>query len=139
MFDDLTLVPDDGRAVAVFTLEVGPREALADALSWHVNRRFQTDALEAGKVVELRSAGALADRIDEYRGIDGRAPLRLHADHVRILIEAASAYLMERNVDSYQSPEERARLAALSEIVDPLFDLLAEVDRADEVLQAQQR
>jgi hypothetical protein len=58
---------------------------------------------------------------------------------VRVLIEAASSYLMERNVDSYQPPEERDRLATLQALVDPLFDLVAELDRADEVLRAQSR
>lgn len=137
MFDDVHLIPEDGRAVAVFTAGHELRGALADALSWHVNRRFQTDALEAEKVIELRYAGALADRLDEFRGVEGRAEVRLNADHVRMVIEAASAYRSERDVDSYQSPEERERLAVLSGVVDPLFDLLADLDRADEVLAAQ--
>ena len=139
MFDDLQLVAEDGHAVAVFTAEAVRRSALADALSWHVNRRFQAGTLDADKVVVLRAAGALADRIDQFRGVEGRAPLRLSADQARVLIEAASSYLMERNVDSYQPPEERERLAELSSLIDPLFDLVAELDRADEVLGAQQR
>jgi hypothetical protein len=137
VFDDLHLVAEDGRAVAVFTAGPERRGALADALSWHVNRRFQTDSIEAEKVIELRAAGALADRIDEFRGGEGRAPLRLNADQVRVLIAAASAYLMERNVDSYQPPEERNRITELTILIDPLFDLVAELDRADEVLGAQ--
>jgi hypothetical protein len=139
VFDDLHLVAEDGRAVAVFTAGAEVRAALADALSWHLNRRFQTDALEAESVTEMRAAGALADRLDEHRGVEGRALLRMNADHARMLIESASGYLMERNVDSYQSPEERARLAQLKELIDPLFDLVADLDRADEVLGAQSR
>jgi hypothetical protein len=137
VFDDVHLIPEDGRAVAVFTAGHELRGALADALSWHVNRRFQTDALEAEKVIELRGAGALADRLDEFRGVEGRAEVRLNADNVRMVIEAASAYRSERDVDSYQSPEERERLAVLGGVIDPLFDLLADLDRADEVLAAQ--
>src|SRR3954453_6600172 len=113
MFEDVSLVAEDGRAVAVFTAEAGLRGALADALSWHVQRRFQTDALEAEKVVELRAAGALADRLDQFRGEEGRAPVRLNADQVPLIIEAASGYRSERDVDSYQSPEERERLSVL--------------------------
>jgi hypothetical protein len=139
VFDDLHLVAEDGRAVAVFTAESVRRGALADALSWYVNRRFQLEALEADKVIELRAAGGLADRIDEFRGREGRAQIRLNADQVRVLIAAASAYLMERNVDSYQPPEERERLGELTALIDPLFDLVAELDRADEVLGAQSR
>jgi hypothetical protein len=137
VFDDLHLVPEDGRAVAVFTAEAGRRAALADALSWHVNRRFQTGGLDTDTVLALRAAGALADRLDEHRGLEGRAPIRVNADQVRVLIEAGSAYVMERDVESYQPPEERARIAELRVMVDPLFDLVAQLDRADEVLSAQ--
>jgi hypothetical protein len=102
-----------------------------------VNRRFQTGGLdEADAVLELRAAGALADRIDEFRGIEGMAPVRLNADHARLLIGAASAYVMERDVESYQPPEERDRIALLRGLIDPLFDLVADLDRADEVLGA---
>ena len=137
MFDDLHLIPEDGRAVAVFTLEAEPRAALADALNWHVSRRFRAQAAEADAVLELRAAGQLADRLDQFRGAEGRAPVRLNSDQTRLLIEAASGYLMERDTESYQSPEERDRLARLSSMIDPLFDLVAELDRADDVLGAQ--
>ena len=136
VFDDVQFVAEDGRAVAVFTAEEKRRAALADALSWHVTRRFQTGDLEADKVLELRAAGALADRLDEHRGVEGLAPVRLNAEQVRLLIGAASAYVMERDVESYQPPEERERIAQLGGLIDPLFDLVADLDRADEVLGA---
>ena len=136
MFDDVQLVEEGGRAVAVFTLDEERRSALADALSWLVNRRFQVEGLEADGVLVLRAAGALADRLDEHRGVEGRASVRLTADQARLLIEAASIYRSERDVDSYQPPEERERLLELAQLVDPLFDLVAELDRADEVLAA---
>src|SRR3954469_18716822 len=137
MFEDLHLVAEDGRAVAVFNASLALRTALADALGWHVNRRFQAGGLdEAEAVLDLRATGALADRIDEHRGIEGMAPVRLNADHVRLLIGAASAYVMERDIESYQPPEERDRIALLRGLIDPLFDLVADLDRADEVLGA---
>ena len=137
MFDDVQLVEEDGRAVAVFTLDEERRSALADALSWLVNRRFQVEGLEAESVLELRTAGGLADRLDEHRGVEGRASVRLNADQARLLIEAASIYRSERDVEGYQPPEERDRLAQLAELIDPLFDLVAELDHADQVLDAQ--
>jgi hypothetical protein len=137
MFDDLHLVAEDGRAIAVFQAVTELRAALADALSWHMTRSFQVGGLdEAEAVLELRAAGALADRLDEHRGLEGRAPVRVNADQVRLLIGAASAYVMERDVESYQPPEERERIAQLSGLIDPLFDLVADLDRADEVLGA---
>jgi hypothetical protein len=137
VFDDVHLIAEDGHAVAVFTADEALRGALADALSWHVQRRFQTDALETAKVLQLRAAGALADRLDEFRGEEGRAPVRLTAEQVRVIIEASSAYRSERDVEGYQSPEERDRLAVLASLIDPLFDMLGNLDRADEVLAAQ--
>ena len=137
VFDDVQFVPEDGRVVAVFTAEAPPRAALADALSWHLTRRFQSGDLEADKVLELRAAGALADRLDEFRGTEGRAPVRVNADQVRLLIEAAVSFVGERDVEGYQPPEERDRIAVLSDLVDPLFDLALELDRADGVLSAQ--
>jgi hypothetical protein len=137
VFDDVQFVAEDGRAVAVFTAGEKQRAALADALSWLVTRRFQSGDLEAEKVLELRAAGALADRLDEFRGVEGRAPVRVNADQVRLLIEASAAFVSERDVEGYQPPEERERIAVLSDLVDPLFDLALELDRADGVLAAQ--
>lgn len=137
MFEDLHLVPEDGRAVAVFSAGMERRAALADALSWHVNREFQAGALEADKVLELRAAGALADRLDEFRGGEGMAPVRLTAEHVRMLLAAVCAYLSERDTESYQPPAERERIGELTVLIDPFFDLASDLDRADEVLGAQ--
>jgi hypothetical protein len=137
VFADLHLVPEDGHAVAVFSAGMERRAALADALSWHVNREFQAGALEADKALKLRAAGALADRIDEFRGGEGMAPVRLSADQVRMLLAAVCAYVAERDTESYQPPEERERIAELAGLIDPLFDLALELDRADEVFGAQ--
>jgi hypothetical protein len=140
VFEDLHLVAEDGRAVAVFMAAPELRAALADALSWEVTRRFQTGALdEPEAVLEMRAAGALADRLDQHRGLEGHAPVRVNADHVRLLIGAAAAYVSERDVESYQPPEERDRIAQLGALIDPLFDLVADLDRADDVLGASSR
>jgi hypothetical protein len=62
--------------------------------------------------------------------------VRLNGEQARLLIAAAWAYLAERDTESYQPPEERARIAELGQIVEPLFDLIGQLDRADEVLGA---
>ena len=134
MFPDLHLVPEDGRAVAVFGLDAERRAALADALSWRITSRFQAESLEAETALELRDAGALADRLDKNRGVEGMAPVRVNADQVRLLIEAVVTYISERDPESYQPPEHRARLEQLNDLVDPLFDLVFELDKADKVL-----
>jgi hypothetical protein len=134
VFEGMSLLPYDGRAVAVFGLGAERRGALADALSWRITSRFQADALEAETVLELRGAGALADRLDEHRDVEGLASVRVNADEVRLLIEAVVAYLSERDPESYQPPEHRARLDELNTLIDPLFDLAFELDKADKVL-----
>jgi hypothetical protein len=134
MLEDLHLVADEGRAVAVFMAGAERRAAMADALSWHVTRRFQAGALEAEGVAELRAAGAMADHLDEHRGVEAKASIRVHADEARLLIEAVVAYVSERDTEAYQPPEERARIAELSGVLDALFDLVLDLDRADEVL-----
>jgi hypothetical protein len=136
VFDDVHLVADDGRAVAVFSAGAERRAALADALSWELNRRFQAEGIDTDAALELRSAGALADQLDEFRGLEGLSPVRLNGEQARLLIAAAWAYLAERDTESYQPPEERARIAELGQIVEPLFDLIGQLDRADEVLGA---
>jgi hypothetical protein len=133
-FDDLHLVAEQGRAVAVFSSGAEQRAALADALSWQVTRRFRAEALEAEKVIELRAAAAMADRMDEHRGVEGKASIRLNAEEVRLLIEAVVAYISERDTETYQPPEERTRLEEMSALLDPLFDLALDLDRADNVL-----
>jgi hypothetical protein len=137
VFHDLSLVAEDGRAVAVFGAAGPVRDALADALSWQVSRQFRAEGIEADAVGPLRSAGALADAIESQRGVPELSPVRLNADQARLLIEAVTAYRAERDVESYQPPEERARIAVMGDLIDPLFDLVAELDRADKVLAAQ--
>src|SRR2546423_15461472 len=100
MLEALHLVAETGRAFAVSHGGMEQRGALADALSWQVNRRFQAEALEAEKVIELREAAALADRIDEHRGIEAKAPIRVNGDEVRLLIEAVVAYVSGRDTES---------------------------------------
>ena len=137
MFPDQHLVNEDGRAVAVFGLDAERRAALADALSWRVTSRFQAEALDTDTVLELREAGALADRLDQHRDVEGLWPVRVNAEQVRVLIEAVVTYISERDHESYQPPEHRERLELLSELVDPLFDLALELDKADQVLGGQ--
>src|SRR4051794_41909208 len=109
MLEDLHLVADGGRAVAVFAAGAERRAALADALSWQLTRRFQGGALEAEGVAEMRAAGALADRIDEHRGGEAKASMRVNADEARLLIEAVRRDVSERDTAADQPPQGRAR------------------------------
>src|SRR4051794_41803399 len=102
---------------------VDPRTALADAVSWLVTRRFQAESLEAEEVIELRAAAALADRIDEHRGADAKAPIRVNADEVRLLIEAVEAALAEGDPETHQPPQGGSRGPEPAGPLDPPLDL----------------
>jgi hypothetical protein len=57
--------------------------------------------------------------------------VRIDGDGASTLAQAALAYLDERDTASYQSPEERERLAALRSLVDPLVELTCELRGAE--------
>jgi hypothetical protein len=53
------------------------------------------------------------------------AVLRLDAADLGVVCDAAERYVAERDVDSYQPPEERVRITALREARDSLRDAQA--------------
>jgi hypothetical protein len=102
--------------------------ALADALSFYLRRRFGADELElAAEALRLRSLAGVSDRLGALSaaGLGGR--LILNEQELRGTREALGLYVADRDRESYQSPEERERLAVLRAMNEPLGDLLAEL------------
>lgn len=98
--------------------------AAVDAAVAHYRRiRFASPTLDAHETLALREVGALADALDDLAAAGGHAVIRVGTDEAAALAEAARTYLRERDTESYQSPEERDRLAALGTLVDPLAEL----------------
>jgi hypothetical protein len=114
---------------AVVDLSEAQAAAIADALSYYERTRFATQALDAAQVLALRTVGALVDQIHSLAAAGGSAELRMSVADVSDLVHAAAAYLDERDTDSYQSPEERDRLAALRVLIEPLTDIVCHVRR----------
>ena len=123
--------PDGRRTEAVFDLSSTEVAAVAVALGHYRRNRFGGAALGADEVLELRALNALAEQVDELAVLGGHAAVRTDGHGAAALAQAALVYLRERDTESYQSPEERERLAALRGLADPLIELACELRRAE--------
>ena len=57
--------------------------------------------------------------------------MTLKRDQARLLCQITGAYVTDRDVDSYQPPEERDRIARLRALAGPLMDLCCEFAAAE--------
>jgi hypothetical protein len=69
-----------------------------------------------------------------FAAAGGHAELRMSVAGASALVHAAAAYLDERDTDSYQSPEERDRLAALRVLIERPIDLVCDLRRSEREL-----
>ncbi|MEA2246732.1 MAG: hypothetical protein QOH46_1261 [Solirubrobacteraceae bacterium] len=97
--------------------------ALAVAVR-HERHRLALGELESDAVLAIRAIGELADGLDPAPGADMHV-LRLDAEDLGIVCDAAERYVAERDVESYQPPEERTRITALREMRGGLRDAQA--------------
>ena len=130
-------IASDGRSVECHAV-VGSDDsaALSEALGWRREEIGRHGMQDAAGVLELRALMSLDDLLASRRDVGPEAVLTLSRDQAQTLCQIAGAYVNERDTDSYQPPEERDRIAILVGLTDPLFDLLGDLDRADEVLRA---
>jgi hypothetical protein len=133
-------IAPDGRSVVCYAV-VGrdENESLSEALAWRREEIGRSGLEQVSAILELRALMTLDDLLAAMREVGPEATLTLTRDQGSLLCQITGAYVTERDTDSYQPPEERDRIATLQALVDPLFDLVAELDRADEVLRAQSR
>jgi hypothetical protein len=120
-----------GRPEAVFDLEPPQASAVDDALAHYRRVRFAGQALDAGMVIQLRALDGLSEQA--YRHGDRTLPsvLRVSAAEARTLAEAAALYVAERDVESYQPPEERERIGLLSALSEPLRQVAYDLRHAE--------
>jgi hypothetical protein len=112
---------------AGLTLLPAESGALADAARFYLRRRFHTAELDVDDVLRMRVWGDLADRLEAIAAEQAGATLVLGVEDVRRLREAAIAYVAQRDVESYQPPPERERLAVLRAVAAALGETLAAV------------
>ena len=131
----LAPAPDGPVPIAVFDLSDAHARALADALAYHRRVQF-SGPLDADAALALREATVAGELFSELAPAE-RHVIRLDAGQTALASRAAAFYVAERDGESYQSPEERERLAALNELSEPLRDLVADLRLAGERLHEQ--
>lgn len=133
---ELVVSRTTGRPEAVFDLSAEQANAVQDALSFYGRVRFQGRALEVDDVREMRALHGLADQVHR-RGDDTiPAVIRTGGAEAHQLSEAITFYVAQRDVESYQSPEERRRIRLLADLSDPVrqvaLDLRVAAGQLDE-------
>jgi hypothetical protein len=125
----------DGRTVVCDTIAARRDvDALADALAWRRDSLSRGELHDTDAVLVLRAIMVLDDMLAATRVYEEHVPLTLTRDQVHILCEIAGSYISERDVDGYQSPEERDRIERLRAFAGPLMDCCSELAAAhDEV------
>jgi len=115
--------PDGLAPVVVADAAAAAAAALADAVAWRRDA-LAVGPLEAGGALAVRALSALAERLRPLPGAELHV-VRLDGDDAVAACEALERYVAERDVDDYQPAPERARLAALRELREPLRDAQA--------------
>jgi hypothetical protein len=78
-------------------------------------------------VQRLRALDAINEQAQTLALADAASVMRLSLAHTEILDEATQLYLRDRDRESYQPPEERARIATLNELALPLMQLILDL------------
>jgi hypothetical protein len=114
----------DGPApVVVADLPASAATALADAVARLRDTR-SVGELDATGALQLRALSDLVDRLRPAPEAQMHV-VRLDAEDLAVVCDAAESYVAERDVEGYQPPAERERLAALRDVRDSLRDAQA--------------
>lgn len=128
----------DGRSVVCdAAVDQDDNESLAEALAWRRDEIGRQDLQDTGAVLELRALMTLDDLLGVERAIGPEATLTLTREQAGLLCQISSAYVTERDTDSYQPPEERDRIARLRGLAGPLMDLCCEFSAAEDEAREQ--
>jgi hypothetical protein len=126
----------DGRTAVCDTIADRPDvDALRDALAWRRNELSRAELDDADTVLVLRALMTLEDMLEATSVYEELVPLTLTRDQVRSLCEIAGAYITDRDIEGYQTPEERARIERLRDFAGPLMDCCSELATAEDQLR----
>ncbi len=128
---------DGRRVVCDAVVDQDDNESLGEALAWRRDEISRQDLQDAGAVLELRALMTLDDLLGLERAIGPEATLTLTREQAGLLCQISSAYVTERDTDSYQPPEERDRIARLRGLAGPLMDLCCEFSAAEDEAREQ--
>ncbi|MEA2156907.1 MAG: hypothetical protein QOE11_3047 [Solirubrobacteraceae bacterium] len=110
-------------------------DALGDALAWRRNELSRIELEDVDTVLALRALMVLDDMLEATHLYEDNAPLTVSRDQVHMLCEVSGAYVTARDVDGYQAPEERARIARLRDLAGAFMDCCSEFAAAHEELR----
>lgn len=107
-------------------------DALREAIAWRRDRDSWKALDSAESVLALRALTTVDDLLAETTALESEALVTLTREHALALCEMAGSYVTERDVESYQPPEERARIAQLRALGGPLMDTCCELAAAEQ-------
>ena len=123
----------DGKTVVCDTIALrGEIDVLRDALAWKRDRLSRVEHDDVDAVLALRSWMGLDDLLVSTAVFGDEAPMTLTRPQAVMLCELATAYIAERDVESYQPLEERDRIALLRALSGPLMDCCCEFAAAQQ-------
>lgn len=126
------IAPGERSVVCDAVVDSEDNAALGDALAWRREQIGRQGLEDAGAVLELRALMTLDDLLSVKRESGPDAVLTLRREQAQLLCQIAGAYVTDRDVDSYQAPEERDRIARLRTLNGPLMDLCCEFAAAED-------
>jgi len=107
-------------------------DALREAIAWRRNAHALGDLVDAASVLALRDLIALDDLLFERTAVESEALVTVDRRQARSLCEIAGAYVAARDVESFQAPEERERIARLRTLSGALMDTCCELAAAEQ-------
>ena len=121
----------DGTTVVCDATAVrGEIDVLREALAWKRDHARRASTTTTPTTCSCCAAGCTLDDLLAATSVFGdEAPLTLIREQAQMLCELAVSYVAERDVESYQPPEERDRIATLRALERPADGLLLRVRR----------
>ena len=107
-------------------------QALREAIAWRRNGQSRGALEDAESVLALRELTALDDLLFQTTAVESEALVTVDRGQALALCELAGTYVAERDVDGFQAPEERERLALLRALSGPLMDACCELAAAEQ-------
>lgn len=105
--------------------------AVRAALAWHRDRISREAFEDADEALAVAGLVALDDRLLAASASGPRAVLTVGREDALSLCEIVAAYASDRDVESYQPPEERERIGLLRALAGPLMDCCSELAAAE--------
>jgi hypothetical protein len=105
-------------------------DVLGEAMAWRRDQLSRIGMQDADAVLALRALMTLDDLLGAAAGDE--AILTLTREQALMLCDVAGSYVTVRDIESYQSPEERDRIARLRALAGPLMDTCCDLAAAED-------